>query len=308
MYGIIEVRKSSTVLCRERKYIMNGLFKNKEKQVQRVVSIDVGLIIPNKSQPRVKFDDGELLTLANSIRENGILQPINVRRCGANYEIISGERRLRAAKVCGMGEVPCIVIDADDEKSAVLALIENIQRRDLSYFEEAMAIEKLISYYGLTQEEAAARLGKAQSTIANKLRLLRFSDQERSLLIRGNITERQARALVRLDEQKVRVRALGEIIMNHLNIEQTEELVERLVRGDDSDKGAHSDEKVVGKVHSAEKKKERKFCFPVPRLYINSINKIVRNMKDANIDCETVMNRVGDCFEYTIKIRSAAEI
>lgn len=285
---------------------MNGLFKNKEKQVQRVVSIEVGLIIPNKSQPRVQFEDGELLNLANSIRENGILQPINVRRCGANYEIVSGERRLRAAKICGLSEVPCIVIDADDEKSALLALIENIQRRDLSYFEEAMAIEKLISYYGLSQEEAAARLGRAQSTVANKLRLLRFSDSERNLLIRGNITERQARALVRLDEQKLRARALGEIIMNHLNIEQTEELVERLIKGEP----AVQKIEIKGTEHgrSPERGKGRKFCFPVPRLYINSINKIVRNMKDANIDCETVMNRVGDCFEYTIKIRSAAEI
>ena len=160
---------------------MTGLFKNKEKQVQRVVLIETSLIIPNRSQPRVTFSDEELSSLADSIRENGILQPINVRKCGVNYEIVSGERRLRAAKLCGLESVPCIIIDVDDEKSAVLALIENIQRRDLSYFEEAVAIEKLISYYGLTQEEAASRLGKAQSTIANKLRLLKFTDAERNL-------------------------------------------------------------------------------------------------------------------------------
>ena len=161
---------------------MTGLFKNKEKQVQRVVLIETSLIIPNRSQPRVTFSDEELSSLADSIRENGILQPINVRKCGVNYEIVSGERRLRAAKLCGL---------------------ENIQRRDLSYFEEAVAIEKLISYYGLTQEEAASRLGKAQSTIANKLRLLKFTDAERNLLIKGNISERQARALIRLDDPKM---------------------------------------------------------------------------------------------------------
>ena len=188
---------------------MTGLFKNKEKTVQRVVSLNVGLLVPNKSQPRAVFSEGELSALADSIRENGILQPINVRRCGADYEIVSGERRLRAAKMCGLEEVPCIVIDVDDEKSAVLALIENIQRKDLSYFEEAVAIDKLIKFYGLTQDEAAARLGKAQSTIANKLRLLKFSDAERNLLIKGNIAERQARALVRIDDQKLRVHALG---------------------------------------------------------------------------------------------------
>lgn len=277
---------------------MTGLFKSREKQIQRVVSIDVGLIIPNRSQPRVAFSEEELDSLAESIKENGILQPINVRRYGVNYEIVSGERRLRAAKKCGLNEVPCIIIDADDEKSAVLALIENIQRRDLSFFEEAMAIEKLISYYGLTQEEAAARLGKAQSTVANKLRLLKFSDAERSLIVRGNISERQARALIRLDDQTERVKVLGEIIRNRLNIEQTEQLVENILNG--------------GEKKPAEEKKaapvRKKFHFPVPRLYINSINKIVKNMKEANIDCETFMNRVGDCYEYTIKIHSAAEI
>ena len=266
---------------------MTGIFKSKERQIQRVVSIDVGLIVPNRSQPRVEFSEEELSSLAESIRENGILQPINVRRFGVNYEIVSG-----------LEEVPCIVIEADDEKSAVLALIENIQRRDLSYFEEAMAIEKLINYYGLTQEEAAAKLGKAQSTIANKLRLLKFSDAERNLLVRGNITERQARALIRLDNQKDRVRALGEIIINHLNIEQTEQLVESVLNQGIEQK------KEVKQAAPA----KRKFHFPVPRLYINSINKIVKSMKEANIDCETQMNRVGDCYEYTIKIHSAAEI
>ncbi|MGN1108423.1 MAG: ParB/RepB/Spo0J family partition protein [Oscillospiraceae bacterium] len=277
---------------------MTGLFKSREKQIQKVVSIDVGLIIPNRSQPRVAFSEEELDSLAESIKENGILQPINVRRYGVNYEIVSGERRLRAAKKCGLSEVPCIIIEADDEKSAVLALIENIQRRDLSFFEEAMAIEKLISYYGLTQEEAAIRLGKAQSTVANKLRLLKFSDAERSLIVRGNISERQARALIRLDDQTERVKVLGEIIRNRLNIEQTEQLVDNILNG--------GEKKPVEEKKAAPARK--KFHFPVPRLYINSINKIVKNMKEANIDCETFMNRVGDCYEYTIKIHSAAEI
>ncbi len=281
---------------------MTGLFKNKEKTVGKVVALDVGLIIPNRSQPRVTFDENELAALSASIRENGILQPINVRRCGVNYEIISGERRFRAAKICGLEEVPCIVIDADDERSAVLALIENIQRRDLSYFEEALAIERLIKFYGLTQEEAASRLGKAQSTIANKLRLLKFSDAERGLLIKGNVTERQARALVRIDDQKLRIHAMGEMIINKLNIEQTESMVEGILHGIIPKKREEPE--------PAEKKQNsrKNFHFPLPRLYINSINKIVKNMKEANIECETVMNHVGDCYEYTIKIHSAAEI
>ena len=282
---------------------MTGLFKNKEKTVGKVVALDVGLIIPNRSQPRVTFDENELAALSASIRENGILQPINVRRCGVNYEIISGERRFRAAKICGLDEVPCIVIDADDERSAVLALIENIQRRDLSYFEEALAIERLIKFYGLTQEEAASRLGKAQSTIANKLRLLKFSDAERGLLIKGNVTERQARALVRIDDQKLRIHAMGEMIINKLNIEQTESMVEGILHGIIPKKREEESEPSEKKQNS-----RKNFHFPLPRLYINSINKIVKNMKEANIECETVMNHVGDCYEYTIKIHSAAEI
>lgn len=280
---------------------MNGIFKSKEKTLQKVVAIDVGLLIPNRSQPRIDFDEGELAALSESIAANGILQPINVRRCGVNYEIVSGERRFRAAKLCGLEEVPCIIIDADDEKSAVLALIENIQRRDLSYFEEALAIEKLIRYYGLTQEEAATRLGKAQSTIANKLRLLKFSDAERNLLIKGNVTERAARALIRIDDQKLRIHAMGNMIINKLNIEQTESMVEGILHGIIPEK------KPKASAHEP-KHAKKKFNFPVPRLYINSINKIVRSMKEANIDCETAMNRVGEYYEYTIKIHSAAEI
>lgn len=280
---------------------MNGIFKSKEKTLQKVVAIDVGLLIPNRSQPRIDFDEGELAALSESIAANGILQPINVRRCGVNYEIVSGERRFRAAKLCGLEEVPCIIIDADDEKSAVLALIENIQRRDLSYFEEALAIEKLIRYYGLTQEEAATRLGKAQSTIANKLRLLKFSDAERNLLIKGNVTERAARALIRIDDQKLRIHAMGNMIINKLNIEQTESMVEGILHGIIPEK------KPEAAAHEP-KQAKKKFKFPVPRLYINSINKIVRSMKEANIDCETAMNRVGEYYEYTIKIHSAAEI
>ena len=282
---------------------MTGIFKSKEKTVGRVVALETGLLIPNRSQPRVDFNESELASLAESIRENGILQPINVRKCGVNYEIVSGERRFRAAKFCGLEEVPCIVIDADDEKSAVLALIENIQRRDLSYFEEALAIERLIKFYGLTQEDAAARLGKAQSTIANKLRLLKFSDAERNLLIKGNVTERQARALVRIDDEKLRIHAMGEMIINKLNIEQTEDMVEGILHGDIPKKREEQEQPATKKPAA-----RRNFRFPLPRLYINSINKIVKNMKEANIDCETIMNRVGDCYEYTIKIHSTAEI
>ena len=280
---------------------MPVLYKRGRWETTRVTMIAPDYISPNPDQPRRYFDPEGLRELSDSIRVHGILQPLSVRRKGGGrYELIAGERRLRAAMICGLTEVPCLVMEVDRENSCVLSLIENLQRRDLDFWEEAKALERLICLYGLSQEEAAARLGKAQSTIANKLRLLKFSDAERNLLIKGNIAERQARALVRIDDQKLRVHALGEMIVNRLSIEQSEKLVEDLLNGAPVTKSAVKKEKTANR--------ERKFTFPVPRLYINSINKIVKTMKEANIDCETVMNQVGDCYEYTIKIHSAVGI
>ena len=266
---------------------MTGLFKNKEKQVQRVVLIETSLIIPNRSQPRVTFSDEELSSLADSIRENGILQPINVRKCGVNYEIVSGERRLRAAKLCGLESVPCIIIDVDDEKSAVLALIENIQRRDLSYFEEAVAIEKLISYYGLTQEEAAQRLGKTQSTIANKLRLLRLTYEEQELIISAGLTERHARALLRIEDEGKRREVLSKIIALNLNTQQTDNLVGEVLNDCPKHiKSMGSSKAVIKDV----------------RIFVNTINKAVDTMRLAGIDAKAVKSENNNYIEYTIKI------
>ena len=178
---------------------MKSIF-NKDKDIHKIVMIPINSIVPNKSQPRQKFDESAIYSLAQSIKEHGVIQPVCVRKNGAIFEIISGERRCRASKLAGLTEVPCIIMEVSDEQSAVLALIENIQRSDLSFFEEAMAINRLITEFGLTQQEAAKRLGKAQSTVANKLRLLRFTDAERNVLAGSNITERQARALIRIDD------------------------------------------------------------------------------------------------------------
>lgn len=273
---------------------MNGLFKSKEKTVQQVVMLDIALLKPNQSQPRREFNDAALKSLSDSIRENGILQPVCVRKSGAIYEIISGERRTRAAKLAGLSEIPCIVMNVDDEQSAVLALIENIQRKDLSYFEEALAIEKLISVYGLTQESAAQRLGKAQSTIANKLRLLRFSDSERTLLISGNLSERQARAIIRISEEATRKSVLEKVITKQLNLEQTELLV-------------------LKTLEDAEEPKRKKNVNPLlsqfpqpPRLYMNSINQLIRKMKDAHIPCETQSEKKDGFYQYIIRFPETA--
>lgn len=265
---------------------MTGLFKQKEKIAGQIVMLELGELTPNKSQPRRQFSEEQLLSLSQSIKENGIIQPICVRKKGAVYEIISGERRTRAARLAGLTEVPCIVMTADDEQSAVLALIENIQRRDLSYFEEALAIEKLISFYGLTQESAAARLGKAQSTIANKLRLLRFTDAERRMLITGNLNERQARALIRIEDENARLKAIERVVAKNLNLAQTEELVNMILNG----------------APKREKKQRKRLPITAPpRLYMNSLNALLKRIKDDKVPCELTAEKSDRYYEYTIK-------
>lgn len=210
---------------------------------------------------------------------------------GAVYEIISGERRTRAAKLAGLNEVPCIVMSVDDEQSAVLALIENIQRKDLSYFEEALAIEKLITYYGMTQEAATARLGKAQSTIANKLRLLRFSDAERRMLIMGNLNERQARALIRIENEEVRQRITEKVVARGLNLAQTEELVNITLNG--SQKREH-------------KPRKKSPVTAPPRLYMNSLNALLKRIREDKIPCELTTEKSEEFYEYTIRFPISA--
>ncbi len=261
-----------------------GLFRSKDA-IAEVVRIEIDKITPNRSQPRRDFSGEALKSLSESIRENGIIQPICVRRAGEGYEIISGERRCRAARLAGLSQVPCIVMEVGDEQAAVLALIENIQRKDLSYFEEATAIEKLITVYGLTQEEAAKRLGKAQSTIANKLRLLRFTEAERRVLITGNLSERQARAIVRITDDNTRKIVIDKVVRNRLNLDQTEQLVEHTLAE-----------------QSAAQKRRNVFNVSAPsRLYINSLNALLKRIKTDKIPCEMSTEKSEEYYEYTIR-------
>ena len=165
-----------------------------------LAEISIDALQAGVHQPRKMFAKEELDSLAASIRENGILQPLLVRRCSDGFEVIAGERRLRAAKLAGLNTVPCMVVEMEEQDAAVCSLLENLQRQDLSCFEEAEGIARLIVEFGMTQTQAAERLGKQQSTIANKLRLLRFSPQERSLIARYQLSERHARALLRMEE------------------------------------------------------------------------------------------------------------
>lgn len=207
-----------------------GIFRKTEKTAAQVLSLPVADIRPNPNQPRHMFSQPELEELAQSIRELGILQPLTVRRGESNdWELVAGERRLRAAILAGLEQVPCLVIEVDDSRSTLLALVENVQRQNLDFREEALALDRLMEVCGLSQAEAARKLGKSQPAIANKLRLLKLPPDVLLALRDGGCTERHARALLRLSDAKMQRDAAAYILRRGLNVAQTEEYVDLLL-------------------------------------------------------------------------------
>lgn len=258
-------------------------FLVKEKIVNKVVQIETDKILPNPYQPRRDFEDLE--GLAQSILQNGILQPLTVRRENGEIELVSGERRLRAAKMIGMETVPCIIVEMSGRNSAVMALIENIQRQDLSVFDEAEAIAKLIDFYGMTQEDAAVKLGKSQSTIANKLRILKLDQETKNKITEYGLTERHARALLKLPEER-RIEVVEAIHNKNLNVEATERLIETM----------------MNKQTEIESLRKRSVVFKDVRLFVNTINKAVEMMKAAGINADSKKIQQEDFIEYIVRI------
>ena len=195
----------------------------------RVVFLPARSIRSNPAQPRQIFREESLEELAESIRRHGILQPLSVRRVGTSYELIAGERRLRAGQMAGLSEIPCIVMNMDDKESASSALVENLQRQDLDFVEEARGISALMSQFSLSQEQAARLLGKSQSAVANKLRLLRHSEPVLRALREFDLTERHARALLRLPEESQKIQAIGVIHRQNMSVARTEQYIESLL-------------------------------------------------------------------------------
>ena len=252
----------------------------------RVQYIPLGRIRPNPQQPRRSFDEEGLAELAASIRSCGILQPLTVRRAGEGYELVAGERRLRAARIAGLREVPCLVAQVGEEDSALLALMENLQRRDLDCWEEAQAIARLISRYGLSQEEAARRLGRAQPTVANKLRLLQLTGDQRQFVLDNNLTERHARAVLRLPENR-RSEALINIAKRRLNARQTDLYIEQLLNS--TAKGRHR----ISMVRDV-------------RIFVNTIDHAIRLMTDNGVPATAHREEKDGYIEYTVRIPTAA--
>ena len=263
---------------------MNLLLKNENK----ISDIPIIKIRPNKAQPRKVFNEDDLNALSMSITENGILQPLTVRKVSATeYELIAGERRLRASVMAGLRKVPCIVIKCSEKESAVYALLENLQRSDLGMFEEARGVSRLIRRYGLTQQEAAVKLGKTQSTIANKLRLLRLTYEEQEWIENAGLSERPARALLKLGDEGARREALSKIISENLNVQQAENYINLLLNSNPKDEKKQGFSKAVIKD---------------VRIFVNTINKAVDTMRLAGIDAQADKTDTDNFIEYTIRI------
>lgn len=251
---------------------------------RKLISLPPDRITPSPFQPRREFDYYELLELASSIASNGLIQPLTVRKLGERYELVSGERRLRASVVAGLKTVPCILISAGDRECSLMCLIENIQRTDLNFFEEADGIKRLMTDFSLSQQEVADKLGMAQSTLSNKLRLLKLNEAQRKSIISSKLTERHARAMLKLPSER-RDDCLNRVIAQQLSVSDTEALVNEWLAEDIKPK------KVI-----------RACKIGDIRLFSNSLNKMIETMRRSGLDAKSSKNETDSYIEYTVII------
>ena len=259
--------------------------------MDEIKNIQTEKLLPNPYQPRRKFESDEMLSLADSIKQNGVLQPLLVRRINNSdyFEVIAGERRLRAAILANLNAVPCVEINCDYEKSAVLSILENIQRSDLSFFEEAAAIGQLINHFGMTQSQVAKQLSKSQSALSNKVRLLKLPVDVRYYIEKEGLTERHARALLKLENEKDIWSVLNSIKERSLNVEQTERLIESMT----NKKPKH--------------RKKRQTVFRDVRIFVNTVNRAIETMKASGINAVSNKTETDEYIEFTVKIPKTEE-
>lgn len=250
----------------------------------RVLRVPVNSICPNPYQPRTVFRPEEIAQLARSIHENGLLQPVVVReRKNGEYELIAGERRLRATKYLGESQISCIVVDTSSQQSAILALLENIQRQDLDFFEEAEAYCRLMDQWHMSQTQIAQKIGISQSAFANKIRLLQLSDEIRDLIRKNGLTSRHARALLKLESEEQQRKALRKIIDGQLNVAQAEAVIEQLCQG---------------------KKAKKKTAFAIKdiRIFYNTIARAIKTMQLSGVDAKADKHETDQYVEYVVRI------
>ena len=261
----------------------------KRPTVPRIKRIAVSLIDPNPAQPRKNFDDRSIAELAQSISQNGLLCPVSVRRCGERYQLIAGERRLHAFKLLNEPTIPAIIEEADDHRSAVLALVENLQRSELSFFEEALAIKQLIELCELTQQQAADKLGISQAAVANKLRNLKLPPEILKQLVTASLTERHARALLPLAEDERLPSAVKRVIAEQLTVSQTEKMVSAMLQQKSTPKGA------------------RLFIVRDLRIFNHAIENAIDMMKQAGIEAVSKKTEDEQKITYTVVIPKSAK-
>ena len=255
----------------------------------QVLQVPLSRIVPNPYQPRKEFESEALSELADSIRQYGVLQPLLVAPGeGGNYILIAGERRLRASIMAGLGTVPVIVSEYTTQQIAEIAMIENLQRKDLHFLEEAEGYETLVNTFHLTQEAMAIRVGKKQSTIANKLRLLKLPASVREVLHESELTERHARVLLKLETEEAQKTILKKVLKDHLNVKQTEALVEKYLKEE-------------GKEN---KKKPRVIIVNDVRIYLNSIREVMETVKRSGIPSSMEQDMDGDDVVVTLRIKN----
>lgn len=260
-------------------------YENSNNDPLEVIEIPISQVSPNPFQPRKTFSEEGLSELSSSIREFGVIQPLLVRKTPSGYELIAGERRLRASILAGREAVPCVVRQVNDKEMAEIALIENLQREDLHYFEEAAGFERLLTQFNLTQEVLAGRVGKNQSTIANKMRLLKLSSDVREYICREKLTERHARALLKIDGEMQQLAVLQEVVAKKLNVREMEVLVEK------------KHQSPAPNLPAVKRRQMLKIVKDV-RIFINTIGELTKQMKKVGLNVH--LTQVQDDDNVTI--------
>lgn len=296
-------------LNRDRFFTREVITRPLEKTIARdpiVHKIAIEKILPNPYQPRKNFSPKALSELSKSIKEYGVLQPISVRKIGTDtYELIAGERRLKASIMAGFQEIPAIITNITDEDSAIIALVENLQREDLCFLEEAEGYYSLLVDHGMTQEELAKRVGKSQSAVANKIRILRLPTQVKKMIVENDLSERHARALLRLPNEELQLTVAKTVCEREYNVKKTEELVrltmERVGRPKIDPPFGKEDLTI-----SVERKGRAKKVVKNIRIFINTIRETINLLKLAGVEAKAAQFDRGEYFEFVIRIPKKA--
>lgn len=261
--------------------------EDEEEKAVSPTELPVDEIMPNPYQPRRHFDISGLEELAASIKQVGVITPVSVRRAACGYELVCGERRLRAAKMAGLEKIPAVIMDLTDKESAIVAITENLQRRDLNFFEEAESMHNLIEFHGMTQEKVAEQLGKSQAAVANKLRLLKLPESVKKMVSDGKLCERHARALLRLPTEEMQLAAARRAVDYQMNVAATEKMIQKMLE----------EEPKKTMIRREGASSEKRF-----RLFKNTVNKTIEMLKKGGISPSITENEGEDYIEYTIRL------